>query len=523
MKARPFRDRLLLLPAAGLAAFSLASCDPAAPQGRHLLIVVDGLRPDYVTPEVMPNLHALGQRGAVFTGHHSVFPTVTRVNASSISTGAYPETHGLMGNSVFFPQVDATTFLDTDDRANLLNIAGATGKLLTAPTLGESLQAAGKRMLVVSSGSSGSSFLLNHRVAGGAILHPEYALPGTLQQEMQTALGDAPPEDAPPGTRDRHAIDAFLKVGIPRVDPSVTVMWLTELDSTAHAHGIGDPAVVDILRRVDASIEVVEDGLKAAGLFDVYNIWVTSDHGFSSHTGAADVQAVVTPHTVTHPDGSPSVVTGGGAIYVRDRRDDTVSAITATLQRTPGVGAIFTRGVHAGSFDGRIAGTLSFDLARWSHERSADILFSPDWTDGTNPHGFKGTSALNGIAGHGSSSPFDIHNTLIAAGPDLRRGATIDVPSGNVDFAPTFLRLLGLPIPSSMQGRVLEEAFTSGPDPASIGVRADDHQVANQDGSYRLTSFFSVVESGRISYRYLDRTQVERTAAPRATAFSSSP
>ena len=28
---------------------------------KHLLLVLDGLRPDYVTPEVMPNLHALGQ------------------------------------------------------------------------------------------------------------------------------------------------------------------------------------------------------------------------------------------------------------------------------------------------------------------------------------------------------------------------------------------------------------------------------------------------------------------------------
>ena len=32
-------------------------------QHRHLLIVLDGLRPDYVTPELMPNLHALGARG----------------------------------------------------------------------------------------------------------------------------------------------------------------------------------------------------------------------------------------------------------------------------------------------------------------------------------------------------------------------------------------------------------------------------------------------------------------------------
>src|SRR5712691_3172984 len=94
-------------------------CTSAASPRRHLLIVVDGLRPDYVTADVMPNLTALGKRGVVFNRHHSVYPTVTRVNASSISTGAYPETHGLLGNTVYIPSANATRGLDTGERENL--------------------------------------------------------------------------------------------------------------------------------------------------------------------------------------------------------------------------------------------------------------------------------------------------------------------------------------------------------------------------------------------------------------------
>src|SRR5262245_34101934 len=94
---------LVLISAFLVAALSCGS--PAEPR-RHLLIVVDGLRPDYVTAEVMPTLTALGSRGVKFNRHHSVYPTVTRVNASSFSTGSYPGTHGLLGNSVFFPKVD---------------------------------------------------------------------------------------------------------------------------------------------------------------------------------------------------------------------------------------------------------------------------------------------------------------------------------------------------------------------------------------------------------------------------------
>ena len=395
----------------------------------------------------MPNLTALGKRGVIFQRHHSVYPTVTRLNASSISTGAYPESHGLMGNSVFFPKVDATKFLDTADRSNLLKIAEAEGRLLTAPTLGEALQSAGRRLLVVSSGSSGSAFLNNHTVAGGAILHYQFALPDRLAEDL-TRLGPPPSERARAGELDRYAVDAFLQVGVPRVDPSVTVMWLSDLDTAAHDNGIGAPATVATLKRVDDNIGRIQDGLKAARLLDDYDIWVSSDHGFSTYTGAPDVASILKPYARALPDGSPRIVAGGGAIYVRDGDESAIAGLVSALQHTPKVGAIFTRAKTSGSFEGRTPGTLSFDAVRWQHERSAQILFSPDWTDDQNAYGWRGTSASSGTAGHGSSSPWDIHNTLIAAGPDLKNGEVVAVPSANVDFAPTFLTLLGISVPS---------------------------------------------------------------------------
>jgi len=58
-------------------------------------------------------------------------------------------------------------------------------------------------------------------------------------------------------------------------------------------------------------------------------------------------------------------------------------------------------------------------------------------------------------------SAYDLHNTLIAAGPDIRRGVTSTLPSGNVDLAPTILWLLGLKEEAAkMDGRVLGEALT---------------------------------------------------------------
>src|SRR6185436_4460137 len=143
-------------------------------------------------------------------------------------------------------------------------------------------------------GSTGSAFLNNHTVAGGAILHYQYAMPPELGDAMKT-LGPVPTSDGPRGSLDHYAVDAFLKIGLPRVDPTVTVMWLSDLDSTAHDKGIGDPETIAVLKQVDGEIKRIEDGLKAAGLFDRYNIWITSDHGFSTHTGAVDIDALLKP------------------------------------------------------------------------------------------------------------------------------------------------------------------------------------------------------------------------------------
>jgi arylsulfatase A-like enzyme len=491
-------------------ALALVACSPAIqPQTstarKQLLVIFDGLRPDYVTPEVMPNLYAFGQRGIVFTNHHSVFPTVTRVNTSSISTGSYPERHGLLGNSVFFPAIDPTRFLDTSDRSQMVRVNTATdGNLLMATTMGEALQATGRKLLVVSAGSTGSSFLLNHKVSGGAILHMDYAIPESLNQVVEDQLGPLA-KNSPSDVLNRRAVDLFFKVGIPRVDPTVTVLWFTDPDTTAHEKGIGDPETVDCLKNVDAQFKRVEDGLSALGQLNAYDIWVTSDHGFTTHTGGAPLQDLLKPFARPMPDGSPRLVNGGdGAIYVRDHDKGDIARIVEALQHAPRVGAIFTAAATPGSLDGWAPGTLSFNVIRWTHDRSGDIMASPDWNDEVNAHGFRGATSAGGVAGHGSSSPFDVHNTLMAAGPDLKRTAEIGTPTGNVDLAPTLLTMLGVAVPPSMEGRVLSEAFLNGPDARALRVRTEPHTTQTADGSYSATATLSFLDTPTGAVRYFD-------------------
>jgi arylsulfatase A-like enzyme len=430
-----------------------------APRPLQLVIVVDGLRPDQVTPVQMPRLHALATRGVRFTAHHAVFPTVTRVNAATFVTGVMPARHGLLGNSIYIPSADPVRPIDTADHEALLTVARTEGALLTAPTIGQMLAKAGQRFLVVSSGSSGSALLLSPTDDAGVILHTEFARPDSWHAKATALLGPTPMAGLPNAARNRYATDLLLRIGFPEVRPDVVFVWYSDPDTTAHALGLGDARTAASLTAVDGEIGRIEDWLSAQGLLAATNILVTSDHGFVTHTGGFDLPALVKPFIRPMPDGTPDIVVAGGAIHVRAVADEArLAKIVEVLQQAPAVGAIFTRYPDRAlrAFN---RGTLSFDHIGWDHPRAGEILVSAAWT-GDAAAGLPGTSTANGRAGHGSASPFEVTNTLIAAGPDFRERTVSEGATGNVDVTPTLLRLAGVDMPAgTFDGRVLGEAL----------------------------------------------------------------
>jgi hypothetical protein len=77
-----------------------------------VLFVADGLRHGAVDASVMPTFAELRKNGVDFVNSHSVFPTITTVNASVIATGHYPGDTGIFGNTLYggFPGIAAETF-----------------------------------------------------------------------------------------------------------------------------------------------------------------------------------------------------------------------------------------------------------------------------------------------------------------------------------------------------------------------------------------------------------------------------
>lgn len=480
------------------------------PERHTLLLVLDGLRPDYISPERMPRLAGLRAEGAWSESHHAVFPTVTRVNAPSLVTGAAPGVHGLMDNAIHVPAVSVDRILNTGSATELMRAQAAwNGELLTAPDLAEVLAGAGKRLMVTSSGSPGSAYLLNYRTPTGPVLNNELVIPDSLAPHLDAVLGPLPPPARPNRARNRRAVDAYLDFGIPRYAPHVVVMWLNDPDGTAHAEGIGSPVTLEALTHVDEEVGRILDTLEARGLRDRADIIITSDHGFSTHIGTGRLDALLVEHGLKESAMSSDVVLAGGGIHVYDGGTDRVEAIARLLQETPWIGAVFTRGARPEDVEGWVPGTLSFASIDYDHPRAPDILFSADWSDVPNEWGWEGSTQQSGTAGHGTSSPWDIRATLLAVGPSFRKGFSTPLPTGHRDIAPTILHLHGLTPPPSMQGRILRELLRDGPDPSEIGTEEEEHTVSTRHGGrlYRL-SLFTARTDGADYVRY---TRVDRS------------
>jgi predicted AlkP superfamily pyrophosphatase or phosphodiesterase len=67
---------------------------------RVVLVVLDGLRRDFVDSARTPHLAEFAGRAEWFTGYRTAFPSATRVVTATLATGCHPARHTLQGNAM---------------------------------------------------------------------------------------------------------------------------------------------------------------------------------------------------------------------------------------------------------------------------------------------------------------------------------------------------------------------------------------------------------------------------------------
>jgi predicted AlkP superfamily pyrophosphatase or phosphodiesterase len=497
-----------------------------------LVVVMDGLRPDSINREDTPTLFRLRQEGVSYINSHSVFPTVTRVNAAAISTGTYPDTNGLVSNSMFVHAVNPHRSFNTGDYRQLLKLRDVSnGRLLFARSLAERLHERGIRFAAVSSGSTGNALLLSHRSPEGigVLVNGHFdpdrrvAYPDETSAVILSRFGPAPRDEGSPlvDWSDRVLREYVL----PELKPEVVIDWQTEPDGAQHQYGTGSQEARKALANSDHNLGLTLEKLQELGLADKTDVIVLSDHGFSLHNFKVDAtRALINAGLKTAVDSEDVVLASNGQsvlVHVKGRDPQRIRKIVRFLQTQDWVDVIFTAGrprpVAAGGQSrsgdelGWIPGTFSLGLIRQANvERGPDVLFTLPWSSAGNAFGVTGkhytegdgnTGPLTGSAsGHGGLSPWVVRNTLLLWGPDFKRGVAVRTAAGNVDIASTILALKGISGSESLDGRALTEAFREGPDEEQI---VSETRVLRTVvvGSYRAA--IQVTDVGQ--HRYIDK------------------
>jgi len=437
---------------------------------RHVLLVVwDGMRPDFVSQENTPALWKLAHEGVIFRNHHAVYPSATNVNGTALVTGVYPGHSGVIANHDYRPEIDNKHSIDVEIPAVVEKGDELfDGKYISVPTMAELVQRAGGRTAIAAAKTVG--LLLDRHVDHGrekncVTLFAGKSLPREALAPIADALGPFPSAHLQQDAWTTKALtDVLWKDGV----PAFSVLWLGEPDLTQHESAPGAPPALAAIKSSDEDLATVLSALDQRGARETTDVFVVSDHGFSTIERSVDLRKILNDAGFTaktefsdEPKAGEIMLVGNGGsvLFYVVQHDATVThRLTEFLQKSDFAGVIFTKEP--------MQGTFGLDQAKIDSQHAPDVVMAFRWSDSKNQFGIPGMIDADwqrgaGKGTHATLSRFDMHNTLIAAGPDFRHGQVDDLPTGNVDLAPTILRILGITAPQQLDGRVLSEAMAN--------------------------------------------------------------
>ena len=455
---------------------------------RFLMVAFDGLRPDMVDDDLMPNLSAFCRQGSHCTDNRAVFPTETRVNQSSLITGCHPGRHGMVANKFMEPA--AGGFLNTGNFDDLRGADEILGGILTAPSMGEILHGAGGELSVVGCGTPGGNRILHHRAeAQGNLNLSLHGLDKSTTPTAGAAVGAALrpiPEDALPNpARIDWVVDAYREVIAPQRNPAAAILWFSDPDTPYHYRGIESPEAAEAIRHADAAFGRILQWRQDMGRADSLQIIAFSDHGHVATHG--EPLALADKFTEAGFDMAANTLISGtfGSLYVESPEKQ--AKLVSWLQAQTWCGPIFAR-----DLDSLPAGALPLSAANCDHTRSGDIVFVLVRDELAPTGGLLGRCLHDnpeipiGCGLHGGLSPYEVSSVLAFSGSLFARQSAVSVPTGIIDILPTVLHGLGIGGPP-MDGRILHEVM-HGANPST-----ERRTARAEAGTYHQSLAFDVV------------------------------
>lgn len=240
---------------------------------KHLIVIsldAMGFRDLNELRNLVPHLDQLIRRGTWVKRVRGIFPTLTYPSHTSIITGQYPVTHGIVNNTKIQPRrqspdwywyrkdIKSTPLYDVARQAGM-----TTAAFLWPVTAGSKItynlaeifpNRIWTNQVLVSLKASSPLFLmyLNHKYGKlrRGIKHP-------WLDDFVTAC----------------AVDT-----IKRKRPNLTLIHLVDMDSMRHRYGAQSQEAQDALKRLDGRVADIIQASKDAGIFENTNFVVLGDH-----------------------------------------------------------------------------------------------------------------------------------------------------------------------------------------------------------------------------------------------------
>ncbi|XP_053700073.1 ectonucleotide pyrophosphatase/phosphodiesterase family member 2 [Synchiropus splendidus] len=207
-----------------------ADCPAGFVRSPLIIFSVDGFRASYMKrgSAVIPNIEKLRTCGTHAPYMRPVYPSKTFPNLYSLATGLYPESHGIVGNSMYDPLFDATFSLRSREK-------------------------------------------LSHRWWGGQPIWITAAQQGVKAANFFWPVG-IPME--------RRILTMLQWLHLPPEErPYVFAVHAEQPDTSGHKMGPSNSELDGPLRAVDRVLGQLMDGLKQMKLHHCVNVVVVGDHG----------------------------------------------------------------------------------------------------------------------------------------------------------------------------------------------------------------------------------------------------
>ncbi len=497
-KSARFCQLLLCLSLLSLAEFDAAIALAQSPHN-VILFIPDGLRPESVNPTIAPTFARVRDQGVRFANSHSIFPTLTMVNSAAMGTSHFPGDMGNYANTVYagFPVPSANGSVTPMIENDAIPLSAKTLEALQMASLPNAAPARDD----------------NARVG-------DAKTPGTnvANVEQQAYFADV---------TTKAILPMFKATG----KPFVLVFWSRDPDGTQHNQGdslgqlvpgINGPTSQASIKNADDNLAAILESLKALGLDATTDVFVSSDHGFStiskdSQTSAAskinykdvpggqlppgfvaidiaktlnlplfDPDAKLAPvdfsagqHSSkangligTDPSSPDVVVAANGGIDLVYLPKPNAKELGAKIVEML-LGQDYVSGLFVDDALGNIPGTLPLSAINFKGSSvtpvPAIVINFRSFAAGCGEPLMCAVTVVDhtlqqGQGMHGNFSRADTKNFMAAVGPDFRAKYADPAPASNADVGMTLAHILGFKLlkKGDLIGRVLTESLKEG-------------------------------------------------------------